>query len=394
MLLTLFAILVLLYWVFLTPWLVINGRKLRYLSSIKTIEKGVSPSVVIIIAVRNEEYALRDALMSVCNLNYSNYKVLVINDRSTDNTGKILLELEAKYDHLSVMNVDTLPSGWLGKNHALYTGYRSSNQEYLLFTDADVLYNKDVLSKAMSYCLKHNLDHLTILPGIISPSPALRGIVLTFVIILTALQRPWAAKIKTSKASMGVGAFNLVKRQAYDRAGTHKAIAMRPDDDLKLAAYIKATGGSTDVLYGQGELLVEWYALYGQGELLVEWYASVKEFINGLMKNVFSGFDYNFFKAMGGALGILVFFVLPLPVILVFGNFFERFLAICMLLSQVILYWKMPGANGKWWFAFLSIYAGIVMIYVILRSAIITISNGGIFWRGTFYSLAELRKTK
>jgi glycosyltransferase involved in cell wall biosynthesis len=337
--------------------------------------------VLIIIAVRNEEYALREALTSVCHLNYSNYKVLVVNDRSTDNSGMILLELEAKYDMLRVINVDTLPPGWLGKNHALYIGSRCSDEEYMLFTDADVLYHRDVLNKAMNYCLKNDLDHLTILPGIISPSSMLNPIVLTFIIMLTALQRPWAAKIKTSKASMGVGAFNLVKRQAYDRAGTHKAIAMRPDDDLKLAKYIKASGGASDVLYGQGELQVEWYA-------------SVKEFINGLMKNIFSGFDYNFFKAIGGALGALLFFVLPLPVILIFGNYPERILVICMFLFQVILYWKMPGSNGKWWYAFMSIYAGVIIVYVIIKSAVITLYNGGIYWRDTFYSLVELRKNK
>lgn len=381
MLLEIYSILALLYWAFLAIWLIINGRKIVYLSSIDNSANQPAPSVVIIIAVRNEEYALREALLSVCNLTYSNYSVLVINDRSTDNSAQILSELQAKYNKLTVINIDTLPPGWLGKNHALYTGSRSSQQEYLLFTDADVVYHKDVLNKAMNFCLKNDLDHLTILPGILSPSALLSSVIATFVIILTALQRPWAAKIKTSKASMGVGAFNLVKRQAYDLAGTHKAIAMRPDDDLKLAAYIKAAGGAADVLYGLGELQVEWYA-------------SVKEFINGLMKNAFSGFNYTIYKAIAGALGLLLFFVLPLPVIVIFGNYPERILALCLLLFQVILYSKMPGYKGKWQYAFMSMYAGLIMIYIILKSAIITLYNGGIYWRDTFYSLSELRKHK
>lgn len=180
---------------------------------------------------------------------------------------------------------------------------------------------------------------------------------------------------------MGVGAFNLVKRNTYKQAGTHKAIAMRPDDDLKLAENIKAAGGSSDVLYGLGELELEWYA-------------SIKEFINGLMKNTFSGFNYNIFKAIGAAIGILVFFVLPLPAILIFGGFPERILAMCMLLFQAILYGGMPGANGKWWYSFLIIYTGTAMIFIIIKSAIVTLYRGGIYWRDTFYSLAELRKKK
>lgn len=381
MLLTAYSILVLFYWLFLTPWLLINGRKIKYLSSIQHSTDKLEPSIAIIIAVRNEEYALREALTSVCNLNYSNYKVVVINDRSTDDTGKILSELQTKYDNLQVINIETLPPGWLGKNHALYTGSQLTNEEYILFTDADVVFKKDVLTRAMSYCLKDRLDHLAVLPGIIARCPTLNSVLLTFVIILTAFQRPWAAKLKTSKTSMGVGAFNLVKREVYNRAGTHKAIAMRPDDDLRLAAILKTAGGSADVLYGMEEIKLEWYA-------------SVKQFVNGLMKNIFSGFRYNAFLAAGGALGLLIFFVLPLPVILIFGNDAERILVLCMLLLQVILYGNMPGANGKWWYGFLSFYAGSIIMYVIIKATVTNLYHGGIYWRETFYSLTELRKNR
>lgn len=381
MLLAIYSVLALLYWLFLMVWLIINGRKIKYVADIENDEVKRAPSLVIIIAVRNEEHALRQALLSVCNLNYDNYRILVINDRSTDNSEKILSELAVNYEKLTVVDIHTLPPGWLGKNHALYTGYKFSDEEYMLFTDADVLYHRDVMNKAMNFCLRNNLDHLTILPGILSPSSILKSVLLTFVIMLTALQRPWAARNKKSKASIGVGAFNLVKRQAYERAGTHEAIAMRPDDDLKLAAAIKAAGGLSDVLYGAGYVKLEWYA-------------SVKQFINGLMKNAFSGFNYNISKVGGGFLGTLIFFVLPLPVILIFGNYWERILVTCMFLFQVIRYWKMPGSNGRWWYGCMSIYGGIIMMYIILKSCVITLYNGGIYWRDTFYSLAELRKNK
>ncbi|MDQ6902325.1 MAG: glycosyltransferase family 2 protein [Bacteroidota bacterium] len=381
MLLVVYSILVLFYWSFLTIYLLVNGRKIKYLSSIEPATNFPGSSVVIIIPVRNEEYALKKALASVCNLDYGNYKILVVNDRSTDNTGIILSEMQAQYKNLSVINIETVPPGWLGKNFALYNGSKSSDEEYILFTDADVVYEKDALKKAMNYCLKNDLDHLTILPGMISSSTWLNSVIMTFVIMLTAIQRPWAVKLKKSKASMGVGAFNLVKREAYLHAGTHQAIAMRPDDDLQLAALLKAAGGKADVLYGQGKIKVEWYA-------------TVKEFINGLMKNIFSGFKYNVFLAAGGAIGTLLLFVFPLPVILIFGNNAERILVVCMLLFQLILYGNMQGSNGKWWYGFLSLYGGLIITYVIVKATITNLRNGGIYWRDTFYSLAELRRNK
>ncbi len=363
----------------LTFYLIINGRKIKYLSSIQIIESK-TPSVVIIIAVRNEEEDIEKALTSVCKLEYQNYRILIMNDRSTDRTAEILAKMQKHYP-IEVINIITLPSGWLGKNNALYTGFKSSGEEYLLFTDADVLFKKDVLAKAMSFALKNDLDHLTILPEIISSSSILKSVLSTFIIMLTALQRPWAAKIKTSKASMGVGAFNLIKRKAYLLSGTHQIIAMRPDDDLQLAAIIKASGGTADVLYGTNEILVEWYK-------------TLKEFINGLMKNAFSGFDYNLLKVIGGVLGTLLFFVLPLPLILIFGNTWQRVMVMIMLLFQVLLFWKMPGSKGKWWYGFTAIYSGAIMIYIFTKAAFTNIVNGGIYWRETFYSLTELRKAK
>jgi glycosyltransferase involved in cell wall biosynthesis len=380
MFLEIYTVLVALYWIALTFYLLVNGRKIKHLSAIN-VNQTTTPSVAIIIAVRNEEAELKNALTSVCHLAYNNYKIIVVNDRSTDNSGKILAELQATFSNIKVVNIEILPQGWLGKNNALYTGYISSEEDYLLFTDADVVFKKDVLAKAMSFCLQNDLDHLTILPEITTRSVVLKSIISTFVIILTAIQRPWAAKIKTSNASMGVGAFNLVKREAYIHAGTHKAIAMRPDDDLRLAAFIKRTGGTADVLYGTNEIQVEWYK-------------TVKEFINGLMKNAFSGFDYNVIKVIVGVTGMLLFFVLPLPLILIFGNGWERILAICMLLSQLLLYWKMPGSKTKWWYGLLNIYGGIIVTYTIAKAAIINLRNGGIYWRETFYSLKELRKAK
>ncbi len=379
MILQIYAAVLLAYWMALAFYLIINGKSIKHLSGLK-ITQSTTPSVVIIIAVRNEEADLRNALISVCNLDYSNFKIIVVNDRSTDDTGKILKAMEKDFQ-IEVINIETLPPGWLGKNHGLFTGFTKSREEYMLFTDADVVFKKDALSKAMQFVVKNDLDHLTILPEITSPSSLLKSVLSTFIILLTAMQRPWAAKKSSSKASIGVGAFNLVKRKKYDEAGTHKIIAMRPDDDLQLAAMMKAAGGKADVLYGLN--MIE-----------VEWYKNVKEFINGLMKNAFSGFDYSLIKLIGGVMGVLLFFILPVPVILFFGNTSQIIMLVFTLAAQLILFWKMPGSKGRWWFGFTLIYSGIILVYIFIKAAFTNIRDGGIYWRETFYSLAELRKAK
>jgi hypothetical protein len=191
--------------------------------------------------------------------------------------------------------------------------------------------------------------------------------------------RPWDVPNPKSNASFGVGAFNLVKRSAYEKAGTHKRIALRPDDDLKLGACIKASGLKQEVMYGDKLLSLEWYT-------------SVKEFVNGLMKNTFSTVNYSFLKMIAACISTLAVFVLPLPLLLLAGGTSERYLALVILAFQILLFVFKRGMRGVWWYALMIPVAGSIIIYVLLKSSIKTIRQGGIYWRDSFYSLEELKK--
>ena len=367
------------FWVLMSLYLIINARKIQYLKSVVVAHPIPEPSLAVIIAVRNEENDLPEALESMCRLNYSNYRLVVVNDRSTDSTPEILAKFEKRYSHLTVIHIDKLPVGWLGKNHALYKGYQSTKEEWILFTDADIRYASETLNKAMQYCIDQQLDHLTVLPDVKSRSGFFNSIMDTFKIMLTVKLKPWAARNPKSKAYFGVGAFNLVKRSAYEKAGTHKRIALRPDDDLKLGECIKSSGLRQDVAYGDKLLSLEWYT-------------SVKEFINGLMKNTFSTVNYNFLKVILLCLATLFVFVLPIPLLLIAGSATERYLALLILLFQILLFVFTRGMRGIWWYALMMPVAGSIMVYIMWVSAIRTLRQGGIYWRDSFYSLAELKK--
>jgi len=367
------------FWVLATLYLLINSSRIKYLRSISVKQPAPATPLAVIIAVRNEEADLPQALQSMCNLQYANYRLVVINDRSTDSTPEILARFENQYAHLTVIHIRELPKGWLGKNHALYKGYENTTEEWMLFTDADIRYAPETLSKAMQYCLDHQLDHLTMLPDVKSRSTFFNSIMDTFKIMLTVKLKPWAARNPHSKAYFGVGAFNLVRRSAYEKAGTHKRIALRPDDDLKLGECIKTAGLKQDVAFGNDLLSLEWYT-------------SVKEFINGLMKNTFSTVNYNFPKVVGLCLATLFIFVLPLPLLLIAGGPVEQLLAGVMLVAQIVLFVFTRGMRGVWWYALMMPVAGSIMVYIMWVSAIRTLRQGGIYWRDSFYSLAELKK--
>lgn len=362
-------------WISVIVYVLIGFKKIKRLPEQKPVEH--QPAVAIIIAVRNEEEDVEKALQSICNINYSNYRIIVLNDRSTDNTGAILAQMKVRYPAINIVTIDTLPDGWLGKNNALYQGYLNSTEEWMLFTDADIVFHPDALSKAMGYAEQNKLDHLTILPQTVSRSVTLNSLLATFGLMLILYLRPWDVRNPKRKAAMGVGAFNLVKRSAYEKAGTHAPISLRPDDDLKLGQLIKRAGFRSDVLSGREYLTLEWYK-------------TVKQFIDGLMKNSFSISNYKFIGAILNVLATLICVALPVPVMLIFGAISIKILACVVILFQMV-YMELTSPN-KWWYAFMIPFAGALMAYIIIRAAIVTLKQGGIYWRDSFYSLDELKK--
>ena len=367
-------------WLGVTGYVLIYARKVAFLKDLPPLAGGAGPSVAVIIAVRNEEAEVEQALSSVCALNYPDYTVLAVNDRSTDRTPQILAGMEARHPALRLLTITELPAGWLGKNHALHQGYRATASEWMLFTDADVLFAPGSLSKAVRYAGDHGFDHLVTLPQIKSPSPLFMGVMNTFALMLEVRQRPWATANPSSSASLGVGAFNLVRRTAYEKVGGHAAISLRPDDDLKLGAHLKRAG------FKQG-------VVYGNEEVSLQWYTSLTEFIRGLMKNTFSIANYRWPVSLGMALLTLVVFVLPLPLLLLLGP--EGWvLALVLLLSHLILLRYKRGSSGVWWHGLLVPFAGAILCYIILAATVKTLRQGGIYWRDHFYPLSELRKQR
>ena len=142
------------------------------------------PLVSVIVTAKEEELHIADTIRHLLNQTYPRMEIIAINDRSRDKTGLRLEQLKEwsqQRDRLSiplrVIHLTTLPRGWLGKNHALYQGYLQAKGQYLLFTDADVLFHPDTIRAAVAYMKRHEVDHLTLAPALISRGFPLRAFV-------------------------------------------------------------------------------------------------------------------------------------------------------------------------------------------------------------------------
>lgn len=361
--------------------LVIGNRTMRFLKDVSPLSRYQAPKVSIIIPARNEEKHVEKALQSILSQDYGNLEIIVIDDRSTDQTSAILDRMAQSHPTLNVSHVTELPPGWLGKNYALYRGAQQAAGEYLLFTDADVVMHRSTLSKAIHYMKENKLDHLTLGPEIRMPGLLLQMFAGAFVIFLALYSRPWKAKNPKSNKYIGIGAFNLVQADVYRAVGTYQAIAMRPDDDFKLGKLIKSRGYKQEPLFGEEMIYVEWYD-------------SLRDLIDGLMKNTFAVFDYKIFVVIAVSTSLFLLNVWPcLAIFLIRGM--AQILNFMIVLIMLSLYWEiMKSHNAKRWLGIGFPISTCLFIYIMWRAMLTAIFNNGITWRDTHYSLAQLKVNK
>jgi glycosyltransferase involved in cell wall biosynthesis len=343
-----------------------------------------APALSVIVPACNEEEKLPAAFRSLLACEYPGpFEIVAIDDRSTDGTPALLdalaAEGEARGVPVSALHLTELPPGWLGKTHALFHGARRASGEYLLFTDADVIFHPSALSRVLRYAEANRLDHLTVLARF-----DLRGFRehlfgFCFSALFVLRFRPWRVRKPGTAQYMGIGAFNLVRRDAYDALGTHRAIALEVADDMELGRRVKQAGFRSEV-EGSREMIS------------VRWQEGLSGLMGGLIKNAYAGMHYSPVTLLASA-GLVAYTVLwPTVELLTTRNHFRR---VCHAVS-LGAFLAMAAAHARRTgipvgYAFTLPFSTLLLLYVMFRSAYLAEKNGGITWRGTFYPLDELR---
>jgi cellulose synthase/poly-beta-1,6-N-acetylglucosamine synthase-like glycosyltransferase len=362
-------------------FLIRGGRRVGRLADVPSDSSEQCPAVSIIVAARNEERHLQSGLKSLLQMDYVDYQVIVVNDRSEDDTGGILERMSHNQPRLTVLQVDELPDGWLGKNHALQFGAERADGEYLLFTDADVVMQPGVLRQAVAHMVLNQVDHLAVTPRAIMPSQFLSAFVVLFMNLFALYTRPWKVSDPRSSAFIGIGAFNMIRSDAYHAIGMHRLIAMRPDDDVKLGKVVKAHGFKQSVLYGTEMISVPWYT-------------SVRDLIQGLEKNAFSGVDYRVSVVVALTLALTVFDLFPfVALFLTRGVPWLLYLATVLVLLGHAWLTARDTKLSRWSVVYFPLTV-LLIIFIQWRAMILTYLRNGIRWRDTHYPLAQLRANK
>jgi glycosyltransferase involved in cell wall biosynthesis len=356
-------------------------RKLRRLDDVAA--DGVLPesAVTIVVPACNEEDNIEQAVLSLLAQTHTNLEILVVNDRSVDATGQVLKNLQTVHPHLKIIEITELPDGWLGKSHALAHGAALASGEYLLFTDADVVMEPTTISRAIGYMRDNRLDHMSLFFKNLSGGWLLNCLILEMALGLMLSFRPWRVRQPGSREFIGIGAFNLIKKSAYEQVGGHASIRMHPIDDLMLAKILKEQGFRQDCLLGDSFVAVPWYD-------------TVRAMIAGLQKNTFSFVHYRLSFIPPIVVVLFVVNILPLWGA-IFGEAEARpFWMLALACKLGAFYFGLRRQGLPSWYLPGALLAPYLSIYIICKSAIVVQINGGITWRGRFYPLAELKKSR
>lgn len=344
---------------------------------------GHLPLISVIIPARNEGRNIRECLDSLLAQTYPNFEIIVVDDRSTDETPQILAELSVPGSRLRVIHGAELPLGWAGKPHALVQGAALAQGEWLCFMDADTFASSELLLSTYALATLYTADMFSILTDQILGSFWERA-VLPLVFLGLAFGFPAEEVNDPAKPNaISNGQFILIQRTIYERIGGHTAVKDRIDEDKAMAGLVKHAG----------------YRLVladGRNVARTRMYTSLPEMWEGWTKNIYLGLlDKLGLLLFGAILGLLVSFVLPLWLMggLVWlvsaGGLTAVVVAVEALVLWVYLVWKRRlacryfGIPG--WYAFTFPLGAFIFTLMMLASAFNVISGRGVSWKGRRY---------
>jgi chlorobactene glucosyltransferase len=302
------------------------------------------PLVSVIIPARNESSTIGTVVRSVLATSYHPLELLVVDDRSTDDTAAMVRREFSGDDRLQVIDGKNLPPGWYGKPWACYQGYQASGGELLLFTDADTRHAPELLPRAVGALLAERAQLLTV-------SPVQRCItiwerlVMPQIWFLLALRYTPQSVNRAHRARdvIANGQFILTTREAYEKAGTHAAVRQQVAEDLALAqTYV---GRGLKLHFAFAERLME-----------TRMYQGLAHLVEGWSKNIYLGGRRSFPEE---------------PI---------RRALVPVILTIALSFWLVPPA-ALWWCAAAGLTAW-------LPAALLAVALAALFWMLICYGMS------
>lgn len=243
----------------------INRQKVNVLTPELPGAGDDAPFLSVLVAAKDEAGNIETCLRTLLAQDYPRFEVIAVNDRSDDDTLGIIERLAGRDERLRCIDVDELPDGWCGKNHAMARAAAEARGEWLCMTDADCRYDSSrALSVAMRYAHDVHTDLLSILPNLEMHSfwerviqPVCSGVMMTWC-------PPARGNSPDKPNAYANGAFMMMRKEVYDGIGGHQAVRNQVNEDMHLADLLKRDGKRLHVVRNEGLYAVRMYESLGE----------------------------------------------------------------------------------------------------------------------------------
>jgi len=237
-----------------------------------------APLVSILVPARNEEHRVLEAcIRSILAQDYGRFEVIAVNDRSTDATGAILERVAGSDERLHVIEGRELPAGWLGKPYAMQQAVERARGEWILATDADMIFESSALRTALQRILAAEGDALTLIPRFEAGSFWERVMIPAWAWVFLMFTLFYRSNDPKSDRAVGIGGFFLIRRAVLDRVGGYEALKDEVMEDARLAERIKHSGGRLSIEQAPALISTRMYKTFAE-----MWECSTKNWFSGV----------------------------------------------------------------------------------------------------------------
>ncbi|MBV8519133.1 MAG: glycosyltransferase [Acidobacteria bacterium] len=363
--------------VVLILWLLALGRtilNLLFVPRLRAASPARTPLVSVIVPARDEERAIGRSVRALLAQTYPALEVIVVNDRSVDDTSAILAAIDDP--RLVVVKGEDPPTSWLGKPWALHQGSLRARGELLLFVDADVLYEEGAVSAAVAQIESRGAALLALFPRFVMRGAwehiAMPNLPLTAFVVLPL----WLAnRTRIRTLAIGGGPGNLIRRADYDAAGGHEALRDAVVDDIALARLVRRAGRRTEIVRADDFVSVRMYH-------------GLREIVGGFTKNFFATLSRNYVAAALSAVLLPLMWIAPYAGAFA-GNRIWLAALIAMTLVRVVLFAALGYSIASALFG--AIPMALVWLWILVRSTWKTGIRRQLDWRGRTYDASRTR---
>jgi chlorobactene glucosyltransferase len=351
-----------------------------------------APQVTILVPAKDEGVRIRACIQSALDQDYGDFDLIAIDDRSIDETGRILDDMAVCNPKLSVIHIQegSLGPGWTGKNNALFTGVRQARGHWLLLLDSDVILEPQALSQTIALAIYKKFDLLSLLPRL-ETHTLWEGMLIPLCSAAAATMYLIALNnVNNVKIGFANGQFMLISRSAYDAIGGHETVKDRYCEDVEIARVMKERGMRPRISWGENIAAVRMYS--SLGGIIRGWsriYYSAKV---GNPMTILTAISFLLISCFSAyalvAYGIVRSFH---PV----GNMLDDAWLVAGLvhlsLMTVMLSYMYRWSKNSGWNALLFPIAAPILLWVLLKSLIMCVTKR-VEWRGTRYSHTMAQK--